>query len=370
MFKRLFLLLAFLLFAAVPALGADEVLLMVSAPYEGDMQDYGLPTLQAVELAVEDYNAKGGVLGRPVRFIAFNDECQPGRAEDLLKLIENTGATLMVGPICNGMARELLPALTQQGVVTVSPSATDPGLTNARTYPLFFRTMWPADAQPVTQLAFLKTKGLSRVALVHDASEQGIQLGAAIRTGVAADPDLTMVLDQDLRGGEEAVPAIKTILTGEVDAVVYQGERGPGSMFLALLREAGFDGVVIGGDRFWDGSLLAKLGFASEGFYFTGPRDVTENPLHQVALERFRARSEDADPPGPYFYYAYSATLALLHAVEQAQSTEPQEVAAMLRLHRVDTPLGSIRFDDAGDVVGAGMVVYQYKDGEIREVYR
>ncbi len=379
MSQRLCFLFVFLLLPSFPVSGfadeaspasADEVLLIVSTPFEGEMRDFGLPTLQAVELAVEDYNAAGGVLGKPVRFLPFNDECQPGKAGELMKLVGGSNATLMVGPICNGMAREVLPMLGRQGVVVISPSVTDSGLTKTRSFPLFFRTMWPADAQPEKQVAFLKKKGFTRLALLHDASEQGVAFEAVVRRMIEGDPDLTMVYQGDLVGGEEAVPAVKAILGGKAEAVIYEGGRGLGCVMLALLREAGFAGAFISGDQFWDDALLGKMGDFSEELYFTGPMEVGGNPLYQVALERFRSRIQGADLPGPYFYYAYSATLALLNAVNQAGNTDAAAVAEMLRSRTVDTPLGPISFDEAGDVVGAGMVVYQYKNGEIREVSR
>ncbi|WP_147819434.1 branched-chain amino acid ABC transporter substrate-binding protein [Salidesulfovibrio onnuriiensis] len=370
--QRLLILTALLISCLLPcpARAADEVLVVVSAPVEGDMRDFGLPTLQAAELAVEDYNAAGGVLGRPVRLLPFNDECRPEKVEELLKLVDGANATLMIGPVCNGMAREALPRLNQRGVVVISPSVTDPDLTKPRTYPLFFRTMTPSDAQPETQAAFLRKKGFTRIALLHDASRDGLEQGAVVRRLVQGDPALTLAYDVDLKGGEEAVPAVKSILRDRADAVVYQGERGLGCAMLALLREAGFKGAFLCNDQFWDDALLAKLNAFAEDLYFTGPLDPAENPLYQVALERFRAASEDADPPGPYFYHAYAATLALLNAVERAETTEPRKVADMLRLHKAETPLGRIGFDEAGDVTGAGMVVYQYRDGEIREVFR
>lgn len=372
MSKHAAIILLLLLFTAVPAhsQNANHISLIVSAPHEGEMLAYGLPTLRAAELAVEEYNAKGGVLGKPVRLLPFNDQCQPGTAKQLAELVQESNATLMIGPVCNGMARSILPMLNQQGVVAISPSVTAPDLTESRLSPFFFRTMSPTTAQPRTQVAFARSRGMKRIALLHDASASGLEAAAVAGKLIQSDREFTVVHEDDLLKGERLVPAVRAIVTGRTDLVLYHGERGLGSAALALLRAEGYAGAVMTGDRFWDDALLATLGTYADGLHFTGPEDVSGTPLYGQALQRFTARYGENASPGPYFFHAYAATMALLQAVEQAKSIDPYAVARMLRKHSTDTPIGTITFNPAGDVLGSGMVVYQYRNNEIREVFR
>jgi branched-chain amino acid transport system substrate-binding protein len=78
-----------------------------------------------------------------------------------------------------------------------------------------------------------------------------------------------------------------------------------------------------------------------------------------------KAYGED---PGAFFLNAYAATLALLNAIEQAGSTDYDAVANALHTKDVDTPLGSIHFDERGDATGVGFSMYQVKNGEYVEI--
>ena len=91
-----------------------------------------------------------------------------------------------------------------------------------------------------------------------------------------------------------------------------------------------------------------------------------KNPLFIAAKKAHQeAYGED---PGPFFTEAYSAALALLNAIEKGGSTEFEAITQALRSEYVDTPLGSISFDQNGDAIGIGFSVYQVKNGAFTTV--
>ncbi|ETR66029.1 MAG: hypothetical protein OMM_13349 [Candidatus Magnetoglobus multicellularis str. Araruama] len=72
--------------------------------------------------------------------------------------------------------------------------------------------------------------------------------------------------------------------------------------------------------------------------------------------------------PGAFFLNAYSATLALLNAIEKSGSTKYEPIRKALETEYVETPLGQIRFDRQGDAVGVGFSMYQVQNGQYVEV--
>ena len=122
----------------------------------------------------------------------------------------------------------------------------------------------------------------------------------------------------------------------------------------------------ISDDGVKDNTFIKVAGKNAEGAYASGPKDTTANPL---SIEAFKAHKTkyNADA-GAFFENAYSATLALLNAIEKADSTELEAVKKALQTEKVDTPIGNIYFDEKGDAVGVGFSVYQVKDGAFVEL--
>jgi branched-chain amino acid transport system substrate-binding protein len=127
------------------------------------------------------------------------------------------------------------------------------------------------------------------------------------------------------------------------------------------MRAQGIDIPFVSGDGVKDESFIEVAGDSAEGVYATGPRDTAGNPVAEAARDAHV--EEYGEEPGPFFMNAYSAALAIVNAIEAAGSTDPDAVMEALRSESVDTPVGSISFDDAGDAIGVGFAIYQVQDG-------
>jgi branched-chain amino acid transport system substrate-binding protein len=127
------------------------------------------------------------------------------------------------------------------------------------------------------------------------------------------------------------------------------------------------DAIFISDDGVKDDTFIKVAGEYAEGVFATGPKDVSANPLTIKAREAHQKEFQ-ADP-GAFFENAYAATLALLNAIEKAGGTDDYDALTnALRTENVDTPLGSIRFDERGDAIGVGFSMFQVKDGVYVEV--
>ena len=132
------------------------------------------------------------------------------------------------------------------------------------------------------------------------------------------------------------------------------------------MRKKKMDTVFISDDGVKDDTFIKVAGQYAEGVYATGPADVTKNPLAKAAREaHLNAYGEE---PGAFFDNAYTAALALTHAIEKAGTTDSQAVAAVLKSEEVATPFGNIRFDEMGDAIGVGFSVYQVRNGEYVQI--
>lgn len=126
------------------------------------------------------------------------------------------------------------------------------------------------------------------------------------------------------------------------------------------------DTVFISDDGVKDDTFIKVAGKNAEGVYASGPQDNSQNPLSTAAIEAHK-KAYGSDP-GAFYENAYSAALALLNAIEKADSTDMDAVVKALRTEDVATPVGTIHFDERGDAVGVGFAMYQVQNGQYVEV--
>jgi branched-chain amino acid transport system substrate-binding protein len=112
----------------------------VAGPNSGDLASYGIPTVKAAEFVVNDINAKGGILGRKVELLVEDDVCKPEIATNTATKLVSQDVHVVLGHICSGATKAALGIYKDSKIVTMSPSATNPALTQSGDYPNFFQT--------------------------------------------------------------------------------------------------------------------------------------------------------------------------------------------------------------------------------------
>lgn len=336
----------------------------VAGAHSGDLASYGLPTVNAAELVINEVNEGGGLLGRQVELIVEDDQCQPEIATNTAAKLVGDGVVAVIGHICSGATRAALETYTGEEIVTISPSATNPSLTQSGDYPVFFRTIAPDDAQGQLQAQFAAEElGVSSVAILHDGGDYGRGLAEFAQMALEADySDVEILFTEGVTVGAVDYSAIiNRIASSGAEAVIFGGYHPEASKIVGQMRGQGIDIPFISGDGVKDESFIDVAGADAEGVYATGPMDTAGNAVAQAARDaHVEAYGEE---PGPFFMNAYAAALAVVNAIEAAGSTEYQAIVDALHDETVATPVGDIYFDDRGDAVGVGFAVYQVQDG-------
>jgi branched-chain amino acid transport system substrate-binding protein len=159
---------------------------------------------------------------------------------------------------------------------------------------------------------------------------------------------------------------VQKIKRSGAEAVIFGGYHPEASKIVTQMRKKKMDTIFISDDGVKDDTFIKVAKEYAEGVYATGPKDVSQNPMTMKAKKDHQAAY--GEDPGAFFDNAYAATLALLNAIEQAGSTDYDAIETALRTKNVDTPLGSIKFDDRGDAIGVGFAMYQVKDGHYVDI--
>ncbi len=347
---------------------ADTIKLGVAGPHSGDLASYGIPTIKAAELVVKEINAKGGVLGKEVELIVEDDVCKPEVATNTATKLVGEGVNAVLGHICSGATKAALGIYKDSKVVAMSPSATNPALTQSGDYPNFYRTIASDDAQARLEVDFaLDILKLKKIAVLHDKGDYGKGLAEFAKSFLEADSRAEVVLYEGITPGAVSYAAVvQKIKRKGADAVIFGGYHPEASKIVMEMRKRKMRTVFISDDGVMDDTFIKVAGVYAEGVYATGPKDVSSNPMAQAANDAHRAAY--GEDPGAFFLNAYAAALALLNAIEQSGSTDYDAISNALKTKNVDTPLGSVRFDDRGDALGVGFSMYRVKNGAYYEV--
>ncbi len=366
--KKLFVATVALGFAmAVPVSGiaGDTIKLGVAGAHSGDLASYGLPTINAAELVVAQYNAKGGINGKKVELLIEDDVCKPEVATNTATKLVTDGVFAVIGHICSGATKAAMPIYKSAGVLVMSPSATSDELTD---YPNFFRTIAPNAAQSPAMADFaMNTLGFTKIAILHDKGDYGKPLAEGAKKRVEESGKAEVVLFEGITpGGMDYSAIVQKVKRSGAEVVIFGGYHPEASKIVTIMKKKRLNVKFVSDDGVKDDTFIKVAGAAAEGVYAAGPQDNSSNAIASAATaEHKKVYNSD---PGAFFDGAYSAAIALLNAIEKAGSTEMDAVVKALHSEKVDTPIGTIHFDEKGDAVGARYSMYVVKDGKFAVV--
>jgi len=340
----------------------------VAGAHSGDLASYGIPSMKAAELVVEDWNANGGVLGRQIELVIEDDVCKPEVATNTAAKLVGEEVVAVIGHICSGATKAALGIYKDSNIITISPSATNPPLTQSGDYPNFYRTIAPDDAQARLEVDFaVDTMGLKKIAVLHDKGDYGKGLAEFAKSMLESDGKAEVVLYEGITvGAVDYSAVINKIKNSGAEAIIFGGYHPEASKLVGQMRKKGMDTIFISDDGVKDETFIKVAGEYAEGVYATGPMDTSTEPLTIAANKAHQDKY--GEDPGAFFLNAYAATTAILNAIEKAGSTDYDAITKALQSEYVETTLGNISFDKKGDAIGVGFSVFQVQNGAYVEL--
>ncbi|OPX39145.1 MAG: branched chain amino acid ABC transporter substrate-binding protein [Desulfobacteraceae bacterium 4484_190.3] len=366
-FKKLFIVATSLIFITCFTLGtslaADVIKLGVAGAHSGDLASYGLPSVKAAELVVKEINAKGGILGKKVVLLVEDDACKPELGSNVATKLISEGVDVVMGHICSGSTKAALAIYKDANIICMSPSATNPPLTQSGDYPNFYRTIASDDAQAKLEVDYaLDVLKVKKIAVIHDKGDYGKGLAEFAKKFIENSSKGKVVLFEGVTPGAVDYSAVvQKIKRSKAEAVIFGGYHPEASKIIMQMRKKRMKTYFVSDDGVKDDTFIKVAGKYAEGVYATGPMDTSSNPLAIAAIKAHQ-KAYGSDP-GAFFLNAYAATQALLNAIEKAGTTDYKAVSNALKTHYVETPLGKIKFDEKGDAIGIGFAMYQVKNG-------
>jgi branched-chain amino acid transport system substrate-binding protein len=338
-----------------------DVLIGNASDLTGPVSWVGAHYLAGAELAVEDLNAKSGVLGEQVQLISVDDACDPEQAVAAAQKLISDGVVFVVGHVCSGAAIPAAPLYEAAGVIVMSASATNPTLTDEGRANVF-RVVGRDDQQGIIAGDYLAEHwGDKRIAILHDGQAYGAGIAAETRKRLNERGVSEVMYEQITPGLVDYADMVSRLFAAGADVLYYGGYAPEAGLIMRQARARGYGVQLVSADGLSSEDFWVIAGAAAEGTLFTSFRDPSGEPGAAPILERARARQLE---PNYRVLYAYAAVQAWAAAVERAGSLDVETVSAALHSHEFDTVLGRIRFDAKGDVLPAGFEWFVWTNGE------
>jgi branched-chain amino acid transport system substrate-binding protein len=363
------------LLSAAPAHAADPVKVGVGLSLTGGVAANGKQILMALELWRDDVNAKGGLLGRPVELVYYDDQSSPSNVPALYtKLITVDKVDLLLGPYATNMVAPAMPVIMQNNKTTISFLAI--GINRHFNYPKYF-SMVPvgpkgpgAFSDGFFELAAAQSPKPQTVAIVSADAEFAKTAADAARDNAKA-AGFTVVYDRSYPPATtDFLPVVRAVQGANPD-IVYVAAYPPDTV--GIIRAANeinlvpkmFGGAMIGMlvtpikvqlGPLANGLVIGESFVRAPPFEFPGVADV---------FKRYQAKAtgQGVDPLGHGFVpFGYAAGQVLAKAVEETKSTDHDKLAAYIRSNTFPTVVGDIAFGKDGEWAKSRQLFTQFQN--------
>lgn len=337
-----------------------EIKIATVGPITGQYASFGEQMQRGIEMAVQDLNAAGGVLGQQVIAIVEDDACDPKQAVAAANKLVSEGVQFVAGHFCSGSSIPASDVYTEEGILQISPASTNPKLTDEGADNVF-RVCGRDDQQGITAGNFLADNFAGKkIAFLHDKTAYGKGLADEVLKQYQAR-GFTESMYEAYTAGEKDYSALISKMKAEGVEVFYVGGyHTEAGLMIRQSREQGYTPQLVSGDALVTDEFWKITGDAGEGTLMSFSPDPRKNEAAAPVVQKFRDTGYE---PEGYTLYTYGAVQAWAQAVEKAGTTDLDAVIAALRENKFDTVLGSIGFDERGDVTAPGYVFYEWTGG-------
>jgi branched-chain amino acid transport system substrate-binding protein len=375
----------------VPASAANVVKVGVDLPTSGADATNGIPTRNGVILAVEQANAKPLPGGLKFEVSSLDDAVQgvhdPAQgAQNVKTFIADSAVLGMIGPFNSNVAKAEIPLTNDAGLVQISPSATNPGLTKGddakklrTSHPdvnAFFRVCTTDDRQGAAGAMFAKKLSLKKAFIIDDNETYGTGLANVFEAEFKRLGGTVLGHEHITKGQQDFKALLTKVHSAGPDMVFFGGTTASGGgLVRKQMADVGMRDVkYVGGDGISDEEFLKQTGdMANNSYYTVAAPETSKLATAKSFVAAYKKRF--GSNPGPYSANAYAGAQVIIAAVLKGVKDNGGKVPTRLEVRQnvaatknLDTPIGKIGFDSNGDTTAPILSLYRIASGKAQFV--
>jgi len=302
---------------------ANEIVIGEYGSLTGTTATFGISTRNGIDMAIDEVNAAGGVLGRQVRVIVEDNQGRPEEAQTVVtKLINSDRVVAVLGEVASSRTLAAAPVAQQAGIPMITPASTNPRVTEVGDF--IFRVCFIDPFQGLVMAKFAtNTLGVRNVAILRDIrNDYSVGLADVFVENFTAMGG-TIAADLSYSEGDTDFSAQLTALGARnPDAIFIPGYYTEVGLIARQARQLGITVPLMGGDG-WDSPRLTEIGGeALNNSYFSNHYSQQDpSPAIQAFVADYRERFGEA--PDALAALGYDAANILFDAMRRAGTTDP-----------------------------------------------
>lgn len=318
----------------------------------GSNATWGQAEANALVMIVDKINAEGGVLGKKLEVIAYDNRADRLESVNVAKrLIEQDKVVAIIGPAQSGVANAIREVNNAAKVPVIGTTATNPKVTVAddgSVVPYTFRVCFidPFQGTVAAQFAGRDLKAKT-AAILYDVGDDYSQFLGKYFIEAFTKGGGTITANEGFRSGELDFRAqLGKIKSGKPDVLFIPTMQKEAALAAKQARDLKIESVFIGGDGWASPDLIDLAGPAIEGAYFVNIAAL-EDPAIQDFIKEYKAKY-NVDPVLPNPLMAYDAAIWIADALKRAGSTDGEKLkAAMEQTKDLQVLTGKLTVDPA-----------------------
>ena len=336
------------------------------ASLTGKEKTFGMSSHEGTELAFEEINKAGGVLGKQIELLTEDNQSKAGEPANIVnKLISRDGVVAILGEVASSRSLEAAPIAQEAKIPMISPASTNPKVTEVGDY--IFRVCFIDPFQGTVMANFaINTLKVKKVAILTDAkSDYSKGLAKYFKEQFTKNSGV-ISSELDYNGSDKDFKAQLTTIKGAApDAVFIPGYYTDVALIAIQAQEIGLSIPLFGGDGWESDNLLQVAGKAIEGHYFSthcSPEDTSSKMTSFVAAYK----AKYIKIPDAMAALGYDSAYVLAEAIKRAGTTEgPKLRDAIAATKDFEGVTGKFSLNEKRDAVKSAAIL-QIKDGKFK----
>lgn len=357
---------------AAPAAASDEIKIAILAPLSGPVPTFGVSTRDGALLAIKEWNAKGGVIGKKIVAIVEDSQCTPDPAVNAAnKVINQDKVKYIMGEVCSKASIPVSEIANAAKVIQVTSTSTNTSVTvgaDGKVKPYIFRACFIDPFQGTIGASFAINNLKAKTAFVMvDQSNDYVKGLAEFFEKAFVEKGGKIVGTESYTSKDTDFSAILTKVAAAKPDVIYLPDYyNIVNLAAKQAKEKGITAPFMGGDG-WDSADLDKA--AAEGGFYTNhyapedPRPEVQNLLKAYAAE-YKDDKGEGKVPDALAVLGYDAINMMLQAIEKAGTDDVEKVRTTLETMEFKLVSGTFKLDANHDPKKPAAVL-AVKDGKI-----
>ena len=295
----------------------------------GAQATFGESSDKGVQLALEEINGSGGVLGQQIRLITRDNQSKPGETSTTVReLITRDKVVALIGEVASGRSLEAAPIAQRSGIPMISPSSTSEKVTEAGDH--IFRVCFIDPFQGKVCAKFARGLGVTKAAILTDVSKDySLGLTKSFRTEFAKGGGV-ITGEQSYSGGDKDFSAqLTAIKAGNPQVIFLPAYYTEAPLIIRQARQLGITVPFIGGDGWDSPELVAVGGDSVEGCYFSNHfSNQSTDPKVTSFVTAYRKKY--GSDPDAISALGYDTLRILADAMKRAGTTDTTKVNAAI----------------------------------------